>query len=156
MSATRYEARNATELSPNEAFAHYALAWALQLGGNPEDALPEYDAALRLNPRGPDAFMYPTLRSAACTVLGRFQEAADLARRSLRHPLGKGNFWTYANLATALGHLGEKEDAQAALDTLLQLRPDFSPEFARRTLVWRPEELMDRYFDGLRKAGLPD
>ena len=150
------EALNATELSPNEADAHYHLAWALQLGGNPEDALVAHDEALRLNPRGPDSFAYLTMRSGACNILGRFEEAADLARRSLRHPRGKGNFWAYANLAAALGHLDKKEEAQATLDALLRLRPDFSHELVRRTLVCRPEELMDPWFDGLRKAGLPD
>jgi len=58
-------------------------------------------------------------------------------------------------LAAINGQLGRREPAQAALDKLLELYPDFAIEGwneLRRGNV--PENLIAQLFDGLRKAGL--
>ena len=88
-------------------------------------------------------------------MLNRFEDAADWAKRSLRHPRGALNFWAYAQLASALGHLDRLDEARDALDELLRLRPDFSPKLVGRMVAWSDNETMAHYFDGLRKAGLP-
>ena len=148
------EGQTATALNPNEAAAHFYLAWALMFGGRPRDALPSIESAVRLNPRGPETFAYLAVGAAALIQLDRFEDAVDWARRSLRHPRGNLIFWAYAQLASALGHLGRLDEAHKALGELLRLRPDFSPEPVRRMLAWSDAEAMEHYFDGLRKAGL--
>ena len=148
------EGHAATALNPNEATAHYYLAWALTFDGRPRDALPSFENALRLNPRGPETFAYLAVGAGALVMLNRFEDAVDWARRSLRHPQGNSNFWTYAQLASALGHLGRLDEAHEVLGELLRLRPDFSPDLAGRLLAWSDAESIDHYFAGLRKAGL--
>jgi adenylate cyclase len=138
-------------LNPNEATAHYYLAWAMQFSGRPGDALSSIETALRLNPRGPDTFGAMTVGTTALIALNRFEDAVDWAKRSLRLPRGKRNFWNYASLASALGHLDRLDEA---LDGLLRLRPDFPPDLIGRMLVWSDDAGLAHYFDGLRKAGL--
>ena len=84
------EGHTATSLNPNEATAHYHLAWALTLGGRPRDAMPSFETALRLNPRGPETFACLLVGAVALIMLDRFEDAVDWARRSLRQNL---NFW---------------------------------------------------------------
>ena len=145
----------AVALNPNDATAHYYFAWAMQFGGRPGDALSSMETALRLNPRGPETFAYLAVGAGALIMLNRFEDAADWAKRSLRHPRGALNFWAYAQLASALGHLDRLDEARDALDELLRLRPDFSPKLVGRMVAWPDSETMAHYFDGLRKAGLP-
>jgi adenylate cyclase len=145
------QGQTAVALNPNEATAHYYLAWAMQFSGRPGDALSSIETALRLNPRGPDTFGAMTVGTTALIALNRFEDAVDWAKRSLRLPRGKRNFWNYASLLSALGHLDRLDEA---LDGLLRLRPDFSPDLIGRMLVWSDDAGLAHYFDGLRKAGL--
>jgi hypothetical protein len=59
-----------------------------------------------------------------------------------------------ATLASALGHLGETDDARAALEQVYQLRPDFSGPLLCRLFRFRHETERACFLDGLRKAGL--
>ena len=57
--------------------------------------------------------------------------------------------------AAALGRLGRRDDAKSAIDQLLVLEPEFNQR--GRKLVSRylkVDSLIDKVFDGLRKAGL--
>ena len=78
------------------------------------------------------------------------------ARRAIRHPAA--NFLPHAHLASALALLGRREEATIALDKLLKIEPDFSPDDLLSALSpLNPEALrplLKTWFDGLRKAGL--
>ncbi|MFQ6021787.1 MAG: hypothetical protein ACE5NW_03610 [Acidiferrobacterales bacterium] len=76
------------------------------------------------------------------------------ARKALREPHFQ---WSrHAVLVSALGHLGRLDEARHALDALLQLRPDFTLDFVRRTHLISDFSDMAYYLDGLQKAGLPE
>jgi adenylate cyclase len=123
-------------------------------GGRPGDAVPQFEDALRLNPRGVEAFGYLSVGAGALVMLGRYEEAVDWAQRSLLFPVGDQNFWTYAQLASAFGHLGRLDEAREALGELLKRRPEFSRDYMRRVVAWRNDDHFEIYLDGLRKAGL--
>ena len=83
---------------------------------------------------------------------GNYEQAAADAQRLDLPDL----FWTHAKAATAYGHLGRSEEARSAVDKLLELYPDFG-EKARdelESIYWPNPEYIDRYIDGLRRAGL--
>ena len=145
-----------TTLAINPSFAHarYSLGWALLLAGRVEEALAHIDQALRLNPHDPSLWTFLTGRAMALQFLGRYVEAADDARRAARHP--SANFLAPAALASTLGHLGETDEARAALKQACQLRPDFSGSLMDRLFSFRDETYRACFLDGLRKAGLPD
>jgi TolB-like protein/tetratricopeptide (TPR) repeat protein len=148
------ELETALAINPSFAHAHYSLGWALLLAGRMEEALPRIDQALRLNPHDPSLWTFLTGRAIAFLLLHRYAEAADGARRALRQP--SANFLTTATLASALGHLGETDDARAALEQVYRLRPDFSGPLLVRLFRFRHEPERACFLDGLRKAGLPD
>jgi len=145
-----------TTLAINPSFAHayYSLGWALLLAGRVEEALIHIDQALRLNPHDPSLWTFLTGRAMALMFLGRYVEAADDARRAARQP--SANFLAPAALASTLGHLGEIDEARAALEQVYRLRPDFSVSLMGRLFNFRNETERVCFLDGLRKAGLPD
>jgi adenylate cyclase len=148
------ELETALAINPSFAHAHFSLGWALVLAGRMEEALPRFDQALRLNPHDPSLWTFFTGRAVALILLHRYAEAADDARHSARQP--SANFLAWAMLASALGHLGETDEARAALEQIYQLRSDFSGALIGRLLRFRNETDRACLLDGLRKAGLPD
>jgi hypothetical protein len=62
-----------------------------------------------------------------------------------------------ATLSSVLGHLDLRDEARLAREGLLKRKPDFSLGFVRRFVYYNkvPAQL-ERYIDGLRKAGLPE
>jgi adenylate cyclase len=148
------ELETALAINPSFAHAHFSLGWALVLAGRMEEAVPRFDQALRLNPHDPSLWTFLTGRAIALLLLHRYAEAADDARHSARQP--SANFLAWAMLASALGHLGEADEARVALEHIYQLRPDFSGPLMGRLLRFRNETERACFLDGLRKAGLPD
>ena len=149
------ELESAIELNPNLADAYHGLGFALTVSGRPEDAVTQFDRAIRLSPYDPRISSFHEMRGWALLVVGRYEEAADSARMSVRRP--NADLWAHATLCAALGHLGHLDEARAARDKLLERKPDFSLGFVRRYVYYNkvPAHL-DVYLDGLRKAGLPE
>jgi adenylate cyclase len=143
-------ADRALTINPNNATMLAELSMPFAWSGNVEKATGMVSKAMRINPRFP-GFYYFTLYHIHA-VAGDYEQAAADAER-----LGLPDlFWMHAKAATAYGHLGRPDDARAAVKKLLALYPDFG-EKAREELesiYWPNPEYIDRYIDGLRKAGL--
>ena len=146
------ELETAIDLNPSYAHAHYGLAVCFLVAGRAEAAIPEFEIAEQLSPHDPNLSVFQAVRAAAHNVLGQFQQAEEYARRASRHP--RASFWAYAHLAQALAGQGKSEQARAALSTLLEMQPDFSPEFFERVLTNTDRTVLAVYFGLLRKAGL--
>ncbi|MCH7563292.1 MAG: adenylate/guanylate cyclase domain-containing protein [Gemmatimonadetes bacterium] len=146
------ELEAAIDLNPSFALAHYGLAVCLMFTGRSEAAIPEYELAEQLSPHDPYLPLFQAIRAGAHSVLGQFQQAEEYARRASRHP--RASFWAYANLAAALAGQGKSEQARAALNTLLEMQPDFSLEFFERLWPNTDPTFLAAYFDLLREAGL--
>ena len=59
-------------------------------------------------------------------------------------------------MASALGHLGRTEAAQAAWAEVLEINPDYSVRKKARVLPYTNPEDWNRFAEGLRKAGVPE
>ena len=65
--------------------------------------------------------------------------------------------WAHAHLAAALGRQGKVDEANAALEELLQMKPGFSCTYARNHLFYiESGEQVEEYIDALRHAGVPE
>ncbi|MGB5544003.1 MAG: adenylate/guanylate cyclase domain-containing protein [Gammaproteobacteria bacterium] len=138
----------AIELNPSSAIAYWALGAALAPGGRPDEAIPMVEKAIRLSPQDPLMHEFLFALASAHFAAGRYQEAMRFAQRSLDIEAEQPG--AYRVLAAANGFLGRIVDAQAALDQMLMLAPDLSAEHLRSFL---PDHAVDKYVDGLRKAG---
>jgi adenylate cyclase len=146
------ELRTALAINPSFAHAHYSLGWALNLAGRAEEGVPEIDQALRLNPRDPSIWTFHTGRAIGLILLHRYEEAVESARRAAREPAA--NFLTYTTLASALGHVGQLDEAGQALIKARQMRADFTENLVAELLRFRRDDDRALYIDGMRKAGL--
>lgn len=138
----------AIELNPSSAFAYWALGAALGPAGRPEEAIPMVEKAIRLSPQDPLMHEFLFSIASAHFAAERYPEAIRFARRSLDIQAGQPG--AFRILAAANGHLGRTVDARAALDQMLMLAPDLSEDHLRSFM---PDDMVDRYVQGLCKAG---
>ena len=59
-------------------------------------------------------------------------------------------------LAAALAHLGQLEEARAAVAAALEAKPDLTLAYLEKTLPTKQPDGLAPYLDGLRLAGLPE
>jgi adenylate cyclase len=143
--------RRSIELDPNYADGHVSLASALMSAGRPEEGLAAIRKAIRRNPRHP--FQYLRLLGQAYFLLGRYQEAIpELQKVVEANPeFLTGHLW----LAATYSQAGQIEEAEWEAGEVLTLLPDFSLAAERERAPFANPGL-DRYIEGLRKAGLPE
>jgi TolB-like protein/Flp pilus assembly protein TadD len=139
--------QQAVSVIPNGADAHAFLAMNLNFAGRPEEALPLFEKAMRLNPL-PPPFYY--LNFGSCyRQLGRFEEAITMFKKSIQ--LTPNNALAHQGLACTCALAGREEEAKAAAAELLRINPKFTVEYALKTSPYKDKEQITR---GLRKAGL--
>ncbi len=143
----------ALELNPCLAVAHCGLGDSLAYEGRLDQAIEQFEMAVRLSPHDPFRWGFFSYRSLAHLFRGEFQEAAAWARRAVQVP--NAHYWARAHLVAALGLLGDAKQAESAVRDLLQMKPGFSLDFVRKHLFYikRPDQ-MHTYIEGLRRAGI--
>ncbi len=167
----RLDARGFSELAyaklysrqHDEAMAEYAQA--LALNPNDSDIIAEYaDAlsyveqaerglelmkkAMQLNPYYPDWYLW--YLADIYDVMGRSEDVIAAVRRM--HDPSEGQ----RLMAIHCAHLGRMEEAQAAAREVLRLHPRFRIREWRERPPYRDPAPLERYVEGLRKAGLPE
>ncbi|WP_157999680.1 winged helix-turn-helix domain-containing tetratricopeptide repeat protein [Allomesorhizobium alhagi] len=143
----------ALRLNPCLALSHCGLGDSLAYEGRIEEAIGRFQTAIELSPHDPFRWAFMSYRSLAHLFGGEFQEAASWARRATQVP--NAHYWANANLVSALGHLGDRRQADEAISALLRMRPDFTRRFAAERLFYvkNPEQL-EVFLEGLKRAGI--
>jgi TolB-like protein len=142
-------------LNPSFAQGWFALAFTLTWSGRGEEAVALVERAAELSPRDPHLTSFLHLRALAYFTIGELEGAATYARMAVR--LANASQLSFATLAATLGLLGRAEAARAATAALLQRRPGHTCRAARDALFFCTDAaFLDRYVEGLRRAGLPD
>jgi adenylate cyclase len=151
------ELETAIALNPSFAMAYHGLGSALMLSGRLEEAAEALDKAIRLSPRDPVLWGMMCFRSMTSSLLQQYEEAAEWGRRAAHEPrAAKGGYWAYAVLASALGNLGQTDEAREAVEEALRRKPDLSLSYLAKTLPTKHPGGLDPYLTGLREAGLPE
>jgi adenylate cyclase len=139
----------ALKLNPNLSMAHNILGNTLNLSGRPLEAIPSIERAMRLDP----AFNAQHLHflGLAYLLAGKYETAAVLFRQRIAQ-IPETDF-TRVVLASALGHLGEYEEARRVWAELQKINPKYSfrEHFARQP--YRPEDV-ERIAEGFARAGI--
>ncbi|HEY7230885.1 MAG TPA: winged helix-turn-helix domain-containing tetratricopeptide repeat protein [Pseudolabrys sp.] len=144
----------ALDLNPSLALAHYGLGAAFVFSGKPHEAFPHLESAIRLSPHDPNMGSYLVRMAEAKYLVSQDEAAVHFALRALAQPSFQ---WSrYAILIAALGQLDRKDEAQHYLNEVTRRLPDFSVAFVRTMHPFSRDMGIDRYYEGLRKAGVPD
>jgi len=144
---------HALELNPCLAVTYCGLGDSLAYEGRLDEAIEQFDVAIRLCPHDPFRWAFYSYRALTHLFRAEFEDAATWARKSVQIP--NAQYWANAHLVCALGHLGDQERAQSAFNDLKREKPEFSLEFARERLFYlKREEQIDTYISGLMKAGV--
>jgi len=177
-------AQKAVALDNNEAQAHWALGSALlRSGKQPKVALAEYERALALSPNNADLL---ATYGWDLPLLGRAEEAVELIRKAMRlnpkYPDWYGQSLIFAlysakhyeeaiavsktinvrhiktmlDIAGSYAHAGQLEEANKFAASVLEKNPDFTLSWWRERVLFEQPADLEHYFDGLRKAGLPE
>lgn len=142
------EYQRALALNPNDADIIAEHADALVYAGETERAIEEMERAMRLNPYYPDWYLW--YLADAYDTLGRSSEVIATVRR-MRNP-AEGSRMLAANYA----HLGMMDEARAAAAEVMRLHPHFTIHSWRHRPPYLDARIIERYVEGLRKAGLPE
>jgi adenylate cyclase len=144
------EADIALSLNPNYSGANVILGHIQTLSGRPLEAIPALERATRLDP----AFRPQHLHflGMAYLLAGKYETAAALLRERIL--LMPGTDFSRVLLASALGHLGDGDEARRIWKELKEINPkySFSEHFGRQP--FQRQEDVQRIVDGLAKAGL--
>lgn len=147
--------RKAIALSPSFALGHGYLALQLAfIAGRTDEAIKEAETAIRLSPRDPELYHFFYAIGMAHFVAGRDSEAVMWAEKAENErPAGIG-FGPLRLLASAYAHLDRLDEARSAFAGVLEVTPRISATGIRNAIHFgRPQDL-ERYLEGLRKAGL--
>jgi adenylate cyclase len=145
------EAEIAIALNPNDALAYNVLGGVHTYSGQHPEAIEMIERAIRLDPAWVQQYLH--FLGTAYLLAGKYETAATLLRQRVR--LVPGTDFTRAVLASALGHLGEVDEARRIWRELMEINPKYSfrEHFSRQP--FRPEDV-ERVAAGLGKAGLPN
>ena len=147
------ELRTALEINPSLALAHYELGAAFVFSGRPAEAFVHLDAAIRFSPYDPNMGSFLVRIAEARYLTDDDEGAVTFALRAINQPHFQ---WSrYSVLIAALGQLGRVDEAQRYLNEITRARPDFSIDFVRTMHPFSADMGIERYYDGLRKAGVP-
>jgi len=144
------EADIALSLNPNSSEALACLGNIRTFSGRPSEAIPLIERAMRLDPVYSQQYLH--LLGVANLLAGKYENAAVLLRQRIL--LVPRTDFTRAVLASALGHLGEVDEARRVWRELKEINPQYSfgEHFARQP--FKNEEDVQRIAEGLAKAGL--
>ena len=144
------EIERAIFLDPNYASAYAALGFTLNFLGRPKETIEMVEKAMRLNPHYPTQYLF-TLGHTHY-LMEQYNEAIDILEQVLnRNP---DRLSAHAYLAAIYSELGREEEARAEVVEVLRISPNYSLEVARQRALYKDQVALERYVDGLRKAGL--
>ncbi|OAP35852.1 adenylate cyclase [Sinorhizobium glycinis] len=144
--------RIATELNPSYAHAHYALAQVHIWSGQPVEALPCIDRAIRFSPRDPLLSMFMTVRSVCLFLMGDIAGAEAAARAAIARQARE--CWSRLGLAAALVESGRINEATAAVAEAKALLPNLSIASLDNLIGRMASAPRQRIIEVLQRAGL--
>ncbi len=144
----------ALTINPNLATAWHVGAVAAVFRGDTGMCLEHASRAIRLSPQDPQEFAMHAMSGLAHFLAGRVDEAVSCAERALSE---NPKFTvTSGVLAASYAVSGRQADAAEAMARLCELAPKLRSSNLTSWLPFTHTRDMDRWVEGLRRAGLPE
>jgi TolB-like protein/class 3 adenylate cyclase/Tfp pilus assembly protein PilF len=153
------ECEHALALDRNLAQARSYIGMGNIYIGRAEETEAHIVEALRLSPRDTSAYIWMNYAGLSKNLLGLHEQAVAWSRRAIE---ANRNFpFPYFNLGAALARLGRLDEARSAVTAALALNPSYTlsrhrANFASMTDDPTAVAQMERTWDGLRMAGMPE
>ena len=144
----------ALNLNPNSAAAHAHLSRGFAFAGRYREAIEHGEDAIRLSPIDPEMALFLGGFAAANYAAGRYAEAAYYATEAAR--LRPGFQGVQRMRCASLAQAGRVDEARLLLATILREQPQLSIDWVKANVPYQTPELLERYLEGMRKAGLGD
>jgi TolB-like protein/Flp pilus assembly protein TadD len=146
--------RRAVELNPNSAAARGELSRGLAFAGHDREAIEQAEDAIRLSPLDPDMALFLGGIAVAHYGAGRYTDSLRYAEELLR--LRPGFQGAQRLRCASLAQLGRVDEAGSFLAIIRREHPQLSIEWARAAVPYQTPELIERFLEGMRKAGLKE
>jgi TolB-like protein/cytochrome c-type biogenesis protein CcmH/NrfG len=146
--------RRAVELNPNSATAHGDLSRGLAFAGHDREAIEHAEDAIRLSPMDPDMALFLGGIAVAHYGAGRYAEALRASEELLQ--LRPGFQGAQRLHCASLAQTGRTSEARAYLEILRREQPQLSIDWIKASVPYQTTQLMERFLEGMRKAGLGD
>ena len=143
--------QQAITLGPSNAEAFGIAATIEQYCNNPENAISLLRKSMRFCPIYPA--WYADVLGWTYLSMHRHNDAITAAQDAIR--IDADFLYSYLLLALAYAELGRKEEAIAAVAKIRRLVPGYTLRTFAKTQPFRDTDVMQRYLEGLAKAGLP-
>ena len=144
--------RRAVNLNPNSAAAHSHLSRGFAFAGQDREAIEHGEDAIRLSPLDPEMALFLGAIAVAHYAAGRYADAVQYTTEALR--LRPGFQGAQRLRCASLAQTGRVDEARAFLTTARRQQPQLSIDWIRANVPYQTPELMERFLEGLRKAGL--
>ncbi len=123
---------------------------SLTFAGRPEEAIPLFQKAIRLNPFGP-VFLYANL-GRALSLTGRLEESVSAYKKAIQ--LAPDDFWAHCDLVAIYTAMGREKEARAEAAEVLRINPKFSVDSWAKNSPYKDQSFTDNAVNLWRKAGL--
>ena len=144
------ELEHALTVDPNYADAYGWLGNLRNFVGQPEEAIPLVEQAVRLNPHGPS--FYDFFLGHAYRLLGRYDEAIEKLQKALAiYPTNPG---ILLQLTATYSEAAKPVEAQTQATLIRRSIPGFSLALHEQMIPYQDPAEVERYITALRKAGL--
>ena len=144
------EGERAVALDPGGTFAHQYYAASLMYSGRPEEAIPIYQKAIRLDPVG-STTLY-TAFGNALRMTGRFEEAVSAGKKALQ--FAPDSIQAHMLLTVTYSLMGREDEARIEAAEVLRINQKFSVDNYAKRLPYKDRSETDKVINELRKAGL--
>jgi adenylate cyclase len=141
-------------LNPNSAWTWQRSGWLNLYLGEYDLAIEHFSRCIRISPL--DALNFNAFFGIGCSHFGpaRYEEAVAWFRKAISARPSAA--FIYRALATALAHLDRLEEARQAVDRFRSSYPDITISKIVDALPFNSADFLNRYCEGMRKAGLPE
>ena len=144
------EIRQAKILNPNGADVTAFYGLLLRIAGKPEEAMPKFEKAIRLNPIPPAWYWHNFGHSYRQT--GQYDAAIEAYKKAL--VINPDHFSAWTGITATYVLAGKKQEAQEAAKEILRIQPEFLLKKYKKSVMLKDKAEISRFIGALREAGL--
>jgi TolB-like protein/DNA-binding winged helix-turn-helix (wHTH) protein len=142
----------AVDLNPNSAAAHGHLGHGLAFSGRDQEAIRHSEEAIRLSPFDPMMVLFLGTIAVSHYLAGRYGESFRYASEAAR--VRPGFQGAHRLRCASLARMGRIAEARSLLAEVRSEQPQLSLGWIRANVPYQTPELMERFLEGMRMAGL--